>query len=162
MYKMSSTLRKFSQIPVRTKYLLGILAGAEGPDTTPGDLFGTGGASVIRVTNGTFASIGPVATTVDISDAITATGATATAAFIGLVPGPTSLVGKLFKDLGRQVTVYDAALPGDLHIATYRECQLVSGAAVEGVPEDTPLYGADYYVRVWAADGAGVSVARTG
>ena len=161
MYKMSSTLRKFSQIPVRTKYLLGILAGAAGTGSN-GDLFGTGGASVIRVTNGTFASIGPVATTVDISDAITATGATATAAFIGLVPGPTSLVGKLFKDLGRQVTVYDAALPGDLHIATYRECQLVRGAAVEGVPEDTPTYGGDYYVRVWAADGAGVSVARTG
>lgn len=159
---MSSTLRKFSQIPVRTKYLLGVAAGTD-PEADDGALFGTGGASVIRVTNGAFTSIGPVATTTDITAAIVANpGATATAVFTAAVPGPTYLGGKLFKDLGRQLTVYDDTLPGDLHIATYRECQLVSGAAVEGVPQGSPTYGADYYVRVWAADGTGVAVARTG
>jgi hypothetical protein len=153
---MSSTLRKFSKIPVRTKYLLGISNGAAGSGSN-GDLFGTFGASVIRVTNGTFASIGPVATTADISAAIVATGATAAAALTG-----PALVSKLFKDLGRSITVYDSSLPGDLHTATYRECQLVSGADTEGVPEDSPSYGANYYVRVWSAIGANVAVARTG
>ena len=157
---MSSTIRRFSQIPVRTKYLLGVIKGAAGTGSG-GNLFGIGGASVIRVTNGAFTSIGPVATITDISDALIATGASASAVFTD-ISGTQYLGGKLFKDLGRQLTVYDDTLPGSLHIATYRECQLVSGGAVEGVPEDTPLYGADYYVRVWAADGSGVSIARTG
>lgn len=151
---MSSTLRKFSQIPVRTKYLLGVGVASPGSGTN-GDLFGNDGASVIRMTNGAYQSIGPVATTANITAIAAAVGATIT-------PVSGDLTSVLYKDMGRSITVYDASLGGSLHIATYRECQLVKGAATEGVPEDSPLYGADYYVRVWAADGLGVAVARTG
>ena len=157
MYKMSSTLRKFSQIPVRTKYLLGILAGADGGNNTGGDLFGTAGASVIVIDPSVVPP--PVATTTGLTNLI---GTGADAIFTS-PDGPTNyLVGKLFKDMGRQVTVYDDALPGSLHIATYRECQLVSGSGSEGVVDSSPYYVANLWVRVWAADGTGVSVARTG
>lgn len=154
---MSSTLRKFSQIPVRTKYLLGVSDVSDGGQLVDGELFGAGGASVIRVTNGAFLSIGAVATTDEITAAAAAAGAN-----IDVYTGDRgSLLSILFKDMGRSITVYDPA-NGDAHIAVYRECQLVKGVATEGVPEDSPLYGADYYVRVWAADGLGVAVARTG
>ena len=153
---MSSVMHKFSQIPVRTKYLIGFGTTADVQGST-GALFGDAGASVIRVTNGAYLSIGAVATTTEITNKALAAGATISA----YLPD-TLITGVLFKDLGRQVTVYNSALPGDLHIATYRECQLVNGANFEGVPAGAPGYGADYYVRVWAADGTGVAVARTG
>jgi hypothetical protein len=150
---MSSAIRKFSQIPVRTKYLLGFGVTSDASENDNAAVFGDAGASVIRVTNGAFLSIGAITTIADI-------------ALVGASIRPylpsTSITGKLFKDLGRSVTVYDPTVYGDPHIAVYRECQLVNGAANEGVSENSPLYGADYYVRVWAADGTGVAVARTG
>jgi hypothetical protein len=153
---MSSTLRRFSQIPVRTKYLIGFGTTSDVQGST-GAIFGNDGASVIRVTNGAYLSIGAVATTTEITAKALAAGATISAYL------PNTLInGVLFKDMGRQVTVYNSALPGDLHIATYRECQLVNGGGSEGVEDADPEYGADYYVRVWAADGTGVAVARTG
>ncbi|NCY25270.1 MAG: hypothetical protein EBX37_10530 [Alphaproteobacteria bacterium] len=124
---------------------------------TDGEQFGTGGASVIRVANGTFSSIGSLATTAEITAALTAAEETAVVQYCE--EGGANITGTLFKDLGRTLTVYDATTA--LHVATYRECQLVAGGP-EGVPEDTPTYGADYYVRVWAADGDGVAVARLG
>jgi hypothetical protein len=159
---MSSTLRKFSQIPVRTKYLLGILAGETGPldasGGTGGNLFGTAGASVIVIL--TPVSLPPVATTAELNTLFVNAGATSST--VNDFLSGSSLIGKLFKDMGRQVTVYDAALPGDLHIATYRECQFVSGSGSEGVADAPLYYSATLWVRVWSADGTGVSVARTG
>lgn len=153
---MSSTLRKFSQIPVRVKYLLGIGSTSD-PNGSNGDLFGNGGASLIKVTGGTYTAIGPTATTAQITARAAAAGAT-----ISAFDADENITGVLFKDLGRQVTVYDSTLAGDLHIATYRECQLVSGADYEGVDGTDAEYSANIYVRVWAADGTGVAVARTG
>ena len=66
--------------------------------------------------------------------------------------------GWIFKDLGRSVTSY--APFGQMFV--YRECQLISGPKVEGVPEESPYYGATYLVRVWSSDGQGVCVARLG
>ena len=153
---MSSTLRKFSQIPVRSKYLLGIGTTAD-PNGSNGALFGNGGASLIKVTGGAYTVISPTATTAQITAAAAEVGAT-----ISTYLADSDITGKLFKDLGRTVTVYDDTLPGNLHIATYRECQLVLGADYEGVDGSDPEYSANIYVRVWAADGTGVAVARTG
>jgi hypothetical protein len=68
----------------------------------------------------------------------------------------------LLKDLGRSVTITNA---DGAHIARYRQVQRVNGPTTEGVgptvdPYDGP-YGC-FYVKVWAADGQGVLVARTG
>jgi hypothetical protein len=158
---MSSILRKFSQIPVRTKYLL-VMADPEAGDNVPtdGERFGVFGASILQVTNGTFLNLTSTNTVAGITAAVTAAGATVTPIVNTLIPLVT-YTGRLFKDLGRELTVYDPSVAGDLHVATYRECQLVNGAAYEGVV-DADGYGADYYVRVWAADGANVVVGRTG
>jgi hypothetical protein len=71
--------------------------------------------------------------------------------------------GFYFKDLGRQVTVYDPAT--HKHLAVFRQVQRVQGVGSEGVglsglvPES---YFANIYMKVWAADGNGVVVVRTG
>jgi hypothetical protein len=151
---MSSTLRKFSQIPVRTKYLLLVSPSVEPEsDISNGDLFGTGGVSIVRVTGTSIRGIGPTATVDQITMYATEYGA-------DMIAYATE-AGTLFKDMGRQLTVYDSTIDGDLHVATYRECQSVAGSASEGVIENT-LYGANYWIRVWAADGSNVVVARTG
>lgn len=153
---MSSTLRKFSQIPVRTKYLL-VVADVVEPETdiSNGDLFGTGGVPIVRASGDSIRSVGVggVATTVQITEYAATVGAT--------LDAYTTEAGTLYKDMGRTLTVYDDTLDGNLHVATYRECQIVLGSGSEGVPV-LPLYGATYWVRVWAADGTGVAVARTG
>lgn len=152
---MSSARRFPSQIGARVKYLIGVGSTADvGLAEAVGDSFGADGASIIRVENGTFSSIGSLATTDEITAAVSAASAS-----VSLYRADSNITGTLFKDLGRTLTVYDATTA--LHVATYRECQLVAGGP-EGVPEDTPTYGADYYVRVWAADGSGVAVARLG
>ena len=64
--------------------------------------------------------------------------------------------GALYRDLGRQIIVADDTNMG-AHVAHYRAALLVNGASTEGV-------GAfqEVYLRIWAADGTGVVVARTG
>ena len=150
---MTSVLRSPSQIGVRVKYLIGVTSTADvDPEAVDGTTFGAAGASIIRVENGTFAAITSLATAAEITSALT--GATTS-----VYQPDSSIAGTLFKDMGRSLTVVDATTGA--HIAVYRECQLVDGGP-EGVPEDSPAYGADYYVRVWAADGSGVAVARLG
>jgi hypothetical protein len=70
--------------------------------------------------------------------------------------------GDLLKDLGREVAVVNAE---GAHVARYREVQRVNGLSTEGVdgpvdPQDS-AYGC-FFVKVWAADGSGVKVVRTG
>ena len=151
---MSSALRSPSQFGVRVKYLIGLGLVACGNDGPAGAQFDVSGASVIRVTNGLFTSIETVATPAQITDA-----AADAISVQYCVEGAQSIAGVLFKDMGRSLTVVDATTGA--RIALYRECQLVAGGP-EGVPEDSPAYGANYYVRVWAADGKGVAVARLG
>lgn len=65
----------------------------------------------------------------------------------------------LYRDLGRQVTIVDAA--GN-HLQKWRQVQHVSGAGSEGVGGTAPEWGSNLYVLVWAADGQNVNVVRTG
>ena len=66
--------------------------------------------------------------------------------------------GSLLKDLGAQIVVYSSTLPGSPHTAVYRQVIRVNGQLSEGVPDDA----VPFYVRVFSADGTGVSVVRTG
>lgn len=68
----------------------------------------------------------------------------------------TYLVGTLFKDLGRQLLIKDSM---DNHLALFRQVQLVNGE--EGVGGVAPVWNC-LFVKVWAADGMNVCMARTG
>lgn len=141
---MSSILRTYSQIPTRAKYLLGISGGVN-PSTISQ-------ASAFTLAPGSFINVTSVATEDDIN---------------ALSPGfivLQDLSGGLFKDMGRQITVYD---PVDhKHLAVFRQVQKVAGSGSEGVGLSAPLtpesYLANIYVKVWAASGVGVVVVRTG
>ena len=79
------------------------------------------------------------------------------------VVSPIVSTGKLLKDLGRMITVYDDGVVGNPHTAIYRQVQIVAGPTTEGV-SGTPANGyRSYWIKVWSASGTGVApVARTG
>ena len=63
--------------------------------------------------------------------------------------------GALFRDLGRQMMVVDEI---GAHVALYREAMSQANAGAEGIA----TIGGSVWLRVWAADGAAVRVARLG
>jgi hypothetical protein len=139
---MSSVLKSYSQIPVRVKYLIAV---ADDDGAKIG--VGADGVSAFTLDPGTFLSLGSIATE----------------SVVEALPDNSQYTleaGNLFKDLGRQITILDA--DNATHLAVYRQVQLVSGAGSEGVADDAPSYEANIFVRVWAADGKNVVVARTG
>jgi hypothetical protein len=138
---MTSVLRSPSQIGVRDKYLVAFA------DLSGGGEAGVGadGVAAFTLAAGTFSTVTSIALEA------TVTGAS------GYAEYPIT-TGTLFRDMGRSITV--RAADGD-HLALYRNVQLVSGSTTEGVPSDA-AYSANIYVRVWAADGANIVVARLG
>ena len=148
---MSSVTKSFSQIPVQTKFLTCFkdISGAE----TAGAGVGADGYAAFTLTSGEFLNITSIATQADVE-------AAAGFAVRGGGANVNQLTaGELFKDMGRQITVLDT--DDATHLALYRQVQLVSGATTEGVADDAD-YSANIYVRVWAADGQNVRVARLG
>lgn len=78
--------------------------------------------------------------------------------------GASVAAGRILRDLGRKVTIVDAA---GRHLAVYRNVQLVSGATTGGVGGTSGTtapdpYLSNLYVLVWSYNGANVNVARTG
>ena len=112
---MTSILRTFSQIPVREKYLLVTAA----PAVISGD---PSQVSAFTLTPGAFISVTSVATDADID--VPATGYDSTIA-------DNLTNGALYKDLGRQITIYDPA--DHKHLAVFRQVQTVDGIGSEGV-----------------------------
>ena len=121
-------LRAPSQIPIRAKFLIATTASVSGQSDAE--------SSVLSLTGG-FDSIMLAA---DVNSNFAAT---------------TFSAGALFRDLGRQVMVVDAA---GAHLALYREAMPQANAAAEGIA----TIGGSVWLRVWAADGAAVRVARLG
>ena len=81
-------------------------------------------------------------------------GTIATAADLNAVAAPATItLGNLYRDLGRQVMVVDAA---GAHLALFREAIQQNSADNEGV------MSAPIWLCVWRADGTQVGVARTG
>jgi hypothetical protein len=145
---MSSVTRKFSQIPVRVKYLLGLPGASASTSSVPSD------NSAFTLSPGAHLDLGSIATNADISGTGVALG----------FASYTDLSGALFKDMGRQLVIYDPATAE--HIAVFRQVQRVQGATTEGVGVSAPTtpetYLANIYVKVWSADGTDVVVVRTG
>ena len=129
-------LRAYSQIPARAKYLLAVDDG----DLSE-NLLGNSG---FTLEPGDYMSVTSVANVAKI------TGVGATSYQIAQ--------GDLYKDLGRQITVVDT---DSKHLAVYRQVQKVDGIDTEGVCTAADRC-ANIFVKVWAADGAGVVVVRTG
>ena len=142
---MTSQLRSPSQIGVREKYLIAVA------DVSAGEGVAAGGVSAFTLTSGAYLMVSSVATANDVT---TGTGFAERVA----AGGKAIAAGELFRDMGRSITVVDA---NGNHLALYRNVQLVSGADTEGVPSDA-AYSANIYVRVWAADGLHIGVARLG
>lgn len=129
-------MRTVAQIPARVKYLVAVAEGA----TNTSNILDVS-CFAFTCSEGRFPE--SLISSADVS-------------IVGINPEGIS-AGDLFKDLGRQLVVCDAAT--DLHTVVYREVQRVNGAGVEGVPS---TYSTALFVRVWAASGLGVRVARTG
>ena len=138
---MSSARRAPSQIGVRVKYLIGI-NGSVNEDASG---VAINGVPAIILPEGTYP--GAVATAAEVEGI---------ADYDNYIP-PSA--GDLYKDMGRSITVVDA--DGN-HLALYRNVQIVSGPGSEGVPDNSPSYDANIYLRIWAADGLNVLVARLG
>jgi len=132
---MSSNLRTVAQIPARIKYLVAVAGTADCSNNLTADT-----CYAFTCSAGTF------------SESLISNVGLPTVSILNLNPGD------LFKDLGRQVTIYDSGADKD-HLVTYRQVQPVNGAGTEGV---SGAYTTATFVRVWAASGAGVRVARTG
>jgi hypothetical protein len=71
--------------------------------------------------------------------------------------GRAIAVGDLYRDMGKTVTVVNDA---GLATARYRLAQLVSHAI--STPDAEGVRYANVYLKVWAADGSNVVVARSG
>ena len=159
---MSSSLRRPSQIPISTKFFLGVGTVTNFDGTTAGTKLGPEGAPAVIEKNNTvslYSLYGPTRTMDEITEISSTAGINVESLFVG-----DSFKGILFKDLGRTVTVYDNS---GRHVSTYRECQLIGGdmgegANYEGVNGGIPLYNAAILVRVWGANGKNVVVARLG
>jgi len=65
----------------------------------------------------------------------------------------------LYKDLGRQVVVFDDTFAGNPHTEVFREVYRVNGATTEGISAvPAPML----FVKVFSATGTNVAVVRTG
>jgi hypothetical protein len=139
---MTSVLRRIDQIPERVRYLLvtmvptaDVSANLSSPGvyafTVPQTTFGP----IDQVQDGTLASVGATISTLTI--------------------------GKLYRDTGRSLYVYNYLGAGGLQVAIFRQVIPMSGYNSEGISaiQDSST---KLYVKVWSATGNGVVVSRTG
>lgn len=135
---MASALRSYAQIPARVKYFLWGLGDEVTDEPVPT-------TSIFILPVGAYAELTSMATAAEVGNV----------ANTDITPEQS-----LLKDMGRQITIYDPA--NNLHLAIYREVQVVNGAGSEGVGGSNPEWQSNYFVKVWDAAGAGVNVVRTG
>jgi hypothetical protein len=129
---MSSALRSFSQIPVRSKFLVAIAADVSGATASE--------CSAITLNAAWPYDIGTIVAAADVDAAGTQVDYAA---------------GDLFRDLGRQIMIVDDM---GAHVALYREAMPQANAEAEGIA----TIGGSVWLRVWAANGVGAHVARLG
>jgi hypothetical protein len=135
---MSSVLRHFAQIPARIPYF--VVTGTF--DTEDPDLPLVEAPALDLSGATTIASLNTFVNEADMNTYFTQM--------------TTSYNGRLLKDLGQEIIIVDS---NNSYVARYRHVLLLNGAASEGVDA---VPGTSFLVRVWAADGTNVEVARTG
>lgn len=55
----------------------------------------------------------------------------------------------LYKDLGRQIVIYNASIPTNPHVAIMRQVMLVKGYNIEGISDVPPFATNLYYICTW-------------
>ena len=146
---MSSNLRAFAQIPSTSRYLEVVRSVTLGGITVPSDM-----AAFLINDMTDLARAGDI-----VVDGASASQITGHGVNISVVNQDLSgSVGTLYKDLGRQILIVDSSRR---HVALFRQVQLVDGVGAEGVAPANP-WGSNIFMKVWAADGTNVVVARTG
>jgi hypothetical protein len=142
---MSSVLRGPAQIPDRSKYLIGIMdtsGGAVPPISTP---LNGNYTYAFQVPPGTFGPSDQVAN-LPLSSFTT----NANAGYIVIREG------MLFKDLGRQLYVYDQVGAGSNLLCIYRNCARMSSLLGEGIDPipfgstNTITYSS-FWVKIWSS-----------
>jgi hypothetical protein len=56
---------------------------------------------------------------------------------------------RLFKDLGRQIVIYNSTVPTFPHVAIMRQVMLVNGYNIEGISDVPPFARNLYYICTW-------------
>jgi hypothetical protein len=139
---MSSVTSSRAQISGRIKFFLGI-----DNDTDPTDLADAPAFTLAATT---------VIPTSTVSRAKLNLG-TSAGGFGATVA--TVAVNALYKDLGRQVVVFDDTVAGNPHTEVFREVTRMNGATTEGISAvPAPML----FVKVYSSAGANVAVVRTG
>jgi hypothetical protein len=145
---MSSVLRHVAQIPSRVKFFVVVDESGASSEVPASPAF--------ALAAGDYATIGSMVSQTrfaDLSDA----------SLITVTLSPSIVTGNLLKDMGRQITIYNANIAGHPHVAVYREVQIVNGLDTEGVSGTAATgWNSTIFVKVWAADGQNVNVVRTG
>jgi hypothetical protein len=141
---MSSAISKQAQKSGRTKFLLAVTARTN--DDTGSNI--------------TWNSAIQFDSTVTIPQSIITRSELIALSTAGNVEGVTLTLGSLYKDLGRELVVYDDTVVGSPHRNVFRECLLMNGASTEGA--DGTTANATIFIKVFSAYGSNVDVARTG
>jgi hypothetical protein len=145
---MSSVISKQGQKSRRTAYLLTLKAT-------------TNDATRTNIANNTALTFAP---SVVIPDSVIPLSALVALASKSTpdVSGYNTSLNVLFKDLGREIVVYDDSvnIAGSPHREVYRECQKMNGAGTEGISASTSEVR--IFVKVSSSSGRTVDVARTG
>lgn len=143
---MSSVTSSFAQKSGRTKFLL-CTAGVAAVSGTSPNFISTGPAFTLATT-----TVIPNSTvSQDQLNDLTATG-------IGASPASTTTT-YLYRDLGREIVVFDDDVAGHPVTEVFREVTRVNGRDTEGISAaPAPML----FVKVFSSTGLNVTVARTG
>jgi len=141
---MSSVTSSFAQKSGRTKFLLCTTTIAA---PTGAALITTGAAIILDA-----ATVLPKSTvSQDVLNAGTGAG--------GIGAAFSSLPAGTYRDLGREIVVYNDNIPGHPVTEVYREVLLVNGRDTEGFPAPRPP---TLLAKVFSSTGATIGVSRTG
>jgi hypothetical protein len=139
---MSSVTSSFAQKSGRTKFLLSVTTSLAGASVAASPAFTLAAGTVLPKST---------VSQVDLNLGTAAGGIGATAAAIGST-------GLLYRDLGREIVVFNDTIAGNPVTEVFREVLLAAGRDTEGVPASITTT----FVKVFSSTGATVCVARTG
>ena len=138
---MSSVTSSFAQKSGRTKFLLSVSTASAG-SVSASPAFTLAAGTVLP--NSTVSQ--------DVLNLGTGTGG------IGATAAAISSTGLLYRDLGREIVVFDDDVAGHPVTEVFREVLQAAGRDTEGVPASITTT----FVKVFSSTGTAVCVARTG
>ena len=141
---MTSVLRGPAQIPDRSKYLIGIMDTSAGAIPLNSASLNDPFTYAFQIPSGTFGPSDQVANQ-PLSSFSTAPGTS----YIAIQQN------MLFKDLGRQLFVYDQVGAGANLLCIYRNCSRMTSLFGEGInplPFNNTITHNNYWVKIWCSN----------